>query len=122
VARLARGLAAAHAQGIVHHDVAPRNVIVRADGRPVLVGLGLSWLGLAPGQAGGEAERIDLFGLGGVLYFLLTGQAPAGGHDAAALDRPDVPRRLAEQGTLGGIMTTGQGRSKPLLELSWTNS
>jgi len=67
---------------------------------------------MAPEQARGESEHVgapsDIFGLGGVLYFLLTGQAPFGGEtqneqwrrasrcdfDRAALRAKKVPRGL----------------------------
>src|SRR5262245_44217987 len=132
VARLARGLAVAHAADVVHHDIKPRNVLVAEDGRPILIDFGLAWLRrmdgqqmeqtgapggtlvyMAPEHARGEVEKIgrhtDLFGLGGVLYFLLTGKslfaaadaftahqkAMRCDYDAAALDRPDIPAALA---------------------------
>src|SRR5262249_61191762 len=71
---------------------------------------------MAPEQARCESERIgapsDLFALGGVLYFLLTGQAPFGGgtrddqwrraihgdFERAALRTNGVPRRLERIG------------------------
>jgi hypothetical protein len=67
---------------------------------------------MAPEQARGEAKRVgapsDIFALGGVLYFLLTGKTPFGGgtrneqwrrasqcdFDRSALREQDVPRRL----------------------------
>src|SRR5687767_5361874 len=47
-AGVADGLAAVHADGMIHRDVKPSNVLLRADGTPVLADFGLL---LAPGDA-----------------------------------------------------------------------
>jgi TolB-like protein/Tfp pilus assembly protein PilF len=103
---LARGLAAAHALGVVHRDLKPENVFLTADGRVKILDFGLAAqhealsasdlptaptidqtaegtvLGtapyLSPEQARGErAEpRSDLFALGTLLYECLTGVSP----------------------------------------------
>ena len=92
----AAGLAAAHAQGLVHRDVKPANILL-ADGveRVTLTDFGLARavddisltrVGvlagtppfMSPEQARGQAvdARSDLFSLGSVLYAMCTGQPP----------------------------------------------
>jgi serine/threonine protein kinase len=100
--RLARVLAHVHAHGIVHRDIKPQNVLVRAGDRPVLVDFGLvgrfndhsgrevleiagQMLGTAlyasPEQASGELPdaRSDLYSFGVMLYEIVAGAPPFDG-------------------------------------------
>ena len=97
VEQVAAGLAEVHACGLLHRDIKPQNIILGDDGLPRLVDFGLavpvasealqdvsgSPRYMAPEQARGQGERVDartdVFGLGGVLYDLLTGQPPRDG-------------------------------------------
>ena len=103
---LARAVERAHAAGLLHRDIKPSNVILRPDGRPTLVDFGLAvhedsatltetgdLLGtphyMAPEQARGERAqaRTDVYGVGAVLYELLTLEPPHGGSDPLAVLR-----------------------------------
>ena len=127
VAQAARALDAAHQRGLVHRDVKPGNILVTADDRVQVADFGIA-LALAessmtvpgttlgsvhyfsPEQARGEpaTPASDIYGLGIVLYELLTGRRPWTGDTAAAVAtarlgdtipspaaiRPDVPPEL----------------------------
>src|SRR5436190_9035408 len=97
IVKLARTISYAHQRGILHRDIKPGNILIDADGEPHLTDFGLARLierestitgtmveGLgtpsymAPEQAAGDAAQLtsatDVYGLGSVLYHLLTAQ------------------------------------------------
>ncbi len=118
LANVADALHALHAEGIVHRDVKPENVLVRTDGRMLLADFGLARTGesarltstgsmmgtplyMSPEQVLGASEgidaRTDVYGLGALLYEALCGRPPFRGDDLGSLlpqilsARPEPP-------------------------------
>jgi eukaryotic-like serine/threonine-protein kinase len=108
--KLADALHHAHEHGVIHRDLKPGNVIIDEFGEPHLSDFGLAkWrdetsdpseltlegqlLGtpayMSPEQAKGEMARIDwrtdVYGLGVLLYEMLTGETPFRGTEAAVI-------------------------------------
>ena len=102
VRQAAEGLAYAHAQGVVHGDLKPSNLIIDASGVVKISDLGLARLAeTSPPVNGDESTEVatlaaqsfhapelaskkevspqaDIFSLGGVLFYLLSGKPPLG--------------------------------------------
>ena len=101
IAKVARTVHYAHEHGILHRDIKPGNILLDKHGEPHLTDFGLARLVetestvtrtlevlgtpsyMAPEQAVGETRKLtsatDVYGLGAVLYHLLTGQPPFAG-------------------------------------------
>ena len=108
---LAQALAAVHAQGLVHGDVTPANVLFAADGRPMLSDLGIArLLGSPAAEVGGTGGFLDpagagtgapgpasdVHGLAATCLAALTGRPPYDELGARLQVPPGTPPALAD--------------------------
>ncbi|MGH7417134.1 MAG: serine/threonine-protein kinase, partial [Candidatus Rokuibacteriota bacterium] len=129
VGPLLDGLEKVHAVGFLHRDIKPDNIFLRQDGGPVLIDFGSARQ--ATGESGSALTTIvtpgyapfeqyttskqqgpwsDIYSLGGVLFFLVTGQSP-----------PDAITRMKND-TLGERLAQARERYSPALieAIAWS--
>jgi serine/threonine protein kinase len=137
VASLATILERVHTAGVLHRDLKPTNVLIDSAGNPRLMDFGSALLKvpyteviseeelsgtpsyMSPEQANSEASNVgppsDVFGLAGILYYLLTGSPPYPGTNSRVVwelaktgrIQPVVSRNPATPRTLAVILDKG---------------
>jgi eukaryotic-like serine/threonine-protein kinase len=114
---VAKGLAHAHTQGVIHRDLTPGNVFLCEDGQVKLLDLGMAHAFghrkvdggtpsyMAPEQWRGapEDERTDVFALGVLLFEMLAGELPFPNDGARSIyvARPAPALEVPEEPALG---------------------
>ncbi|MFN0207404.1 MAG: protein kinase domain-containing protein [Planctomycetota bacterium] len=119
VIRISDALAHAHQKGVIHRDLKPANILVTPEGQPKIIDFGIARLDrssqdpdyigtqagemygtipyMSPEQIRGERDRIDtrtdVYGLGVVLYQLLSGRLP---FNITGKSVPEAARMICE--------------------------
>ncbi|MCP4302688.1 MAG: serine/threonine protein kinase [Gammaproteobacteria bacterium] len=129
--QIASGLSAVHAQGVLHRDLKPGNIMLRKDGSIALIDFGLAkrakleseitdkgeifgtpyYMSPEQGHGTGVDERSDIYSLGVIFYEMLTGEKPYRADTAmgiifkhAQAPIPLLPARLAQFQVLINLM------------------
>ncbi len=127
---VARGLAHAHAQGVVHRDLTPGNVFLCDDGQVKILDFGMAHAFgrrkvdggtrayMAPEQLSGapEDERTDVFALGVILHQMLVGELPFP-DDSALADERSAPELVTDEWPAVGRVVGSMLEKSPLRRL-----
>jgi len=129
IIQVARALAHAHAKGLIHRDVKPKNIMINTAGVVKLADLGLARettdietaqteagkaygtpYYIAPEQIRGKIDidgRADIYGLGATFYHLVTGRVPFMAEDSADVMRKHLREKLIPPDHINTSLSAG---------------
>lgn len=126
--KMCAGLAAAHAQGVLHRDIKPGNIMIDGRGEPRITDFGLAAVAasiegneirngtpayMAPEQLEGREVSVqsDLYALGLVFHEMFTGKAPHEAETVAELTAKRKESRASKASTLVGDLDPAVDRA-----------
>ena len=129
IIQVARALAHAHARGLIHRDVKPKNIMISKDGAVKLADLGLARetadieaaqteagkaygtpYYISPEQIRGRVDidgRADIYGLGATFYHMVTGRVPFIAEDSAEVMRKHLKEPLIPPDHINTTLSAG---------------
>jgi len=129
IIQLARALAHAHAKGLIHRDVKPKNIMINSAGVVKLADMGLARAitdikaaqtekgkaygtpyYIAPEQIRGEVDidgRADIYGLGATFYHMVTGRVPFIADDPTDAMRKHLSEQLIPPDHINTSLSAG---------------
>jgi serine/threonine-protein kinase len=129
IIQVAHALAHAHARGLIHRDVKPKNIMISNDGAVKLADMGLARetadieaaqteagkaygtpYYIAPEQIRGKVDidgRADIYGLGATFYHMVTGRVPFMAEDSAEVMRKHLKEPLIPPDHINTALSAG---------------
>jgi serine/threonine protein kinase len=129
IIQVCHALAHAHAHGLVHRDVKPKNIMINKQGVVKLADMGLARettdieaaqseegkaygtpFYIAPEQIRGKIDidgRADIYGLGATFYHMVTGRVPFTGDDSAEIMKKHLREKLIPPDHINTSLSAG---------------
>ncbi len=129
IIQVCHALAHAHAHGLVHRDVKPKNIMINKQGVVKLADMGLARettdieaaqseegkaygtpYYIAPEQIRGKIDidgRADIYGLGATFYHMVTGRVPYTGDDSAEIMKKHLREKLVPPDHINTVLSAG---------------
>ena len=129
IIQVCHALEHAHAHGLVHRDVKPKNIMINTQGVVKLADMGLARettdieaaqseegkaygtpYYISPEQIRGKIDidgRADIYGLGATFYHMVTGKVPFTGDDSAAIMRKHLKEKLVPPDHINTSLSAG---------------